>query len=78
MAEVKIEYINPFISAATEAMKTMVFTECERVGLYVKKEKDVRHILSEILLPGDMVLTQGAGSVGGLSRLLASKGFMDR
>ncbi len=46
--------------------------------LYVKKEKDVRHILSEILLPGDMVLTQGAGSVGGLSRLLASKGFMDR
>lgn len=38
MAEVKIEYINPFISAATEAMKTMVFTECERVGLYVKKE----------------------------------------
>ena len=46
--------------------------------LYVKKEEDVRHILSEILLPGDMVLTQGAGSVGGLSRLLASKGFMDR
>ena len=46
--------------------------------LYVKKEKDVRHILSEMLLPGDMVLTQGAGSVGGLSRLLASKGFMDR
>ena len=29
--------------------------------LYVKKEKDVRHILSEILLPGDMVLTQEPG-----------------
>ena len=46
--------------------------------LYVKKEADLRHILSEILLPGDMVLTQGAGSVGGLSRLLASKGFLGR
>ena len=46
--------------------------------LYVKKETDLRHILAEILLPGDMVLTQGAGSVGGLSRLLASKGFLDR
>ncbi|MEE3087939.1 MAG: UDP-N-acetylmuramate--L-alanine ligase [Pseudomonadota bacterium] len=46
--------------------------------LYVKKEADLRHILSEILLPEDMVLTQGAGSVGGLSRLLASKGFLDR
>ena len=46
--------------------------------LYVKKEADLRHILSEILLPEDMVLTQGAGSVGGLSRLLASKGFLGR
>ena len=44
--------------------------------LYVKKETDVHHILSEILRPGDMVLTQGAGSVGGLSRLLATEGFL--
>ena len=37
-AEVKIEYINPFIKATIDAFKTMVNTECERVGLYVKKE----------------------------------------
>ena len=46
--------------------------------LYVKNESDVRHILSEILLPGDMVLTQGAGSVGGLARFLATKGFLSQ
>tara|TARA_B100001057_G_scaffold448042_1_gene488027 strand:- start:5874 stop:7220 length:1347 start_codon:yes stop_codon:yes gene_type:complete len=46
--------------------------------LYVKNEPDVRHILSEILRPGDMVLTQGAGSVGGLARLLATKGFISQ
>lgn len=39
MAQVKIEYINPFIESAIQAFKGMVFTEIERVGLYVKKEE---------------------------------------
>jgi len=38
MAQVKIEYINPFIQSSINAFKGMVFTEIERVGLYVKKE----------------------------------------
>ena len=40
--DVKIEYINPFIVATVEALKTMVNTECERVGLYVKKENQTQ------------------------------------
>ena len=40
--EVKIEYINPFIIATVDALKTMVNTECERVGLYVKKENQTQ------------------------------------
>ncbi len=43
--------------------------------IYVQKESEVRAILSDFLRPGDIVLTQGAGSVGGLARELASKGF---
>lgn len=43
--------------------------------VYVQNEGDVRAILSDLLRPGDIVLTQGAGSVGGLSRELAAKGF---
>jgi chemotaxis protein CheX len=38
MAQVKIEYINPFIQSSMETFKGMVFTEVQRVGLYVKKE----------------------------------------
>jgi chemotaxis protein CheX len=37
-AEVKIEFINPFIESTINSFKTMVNTPCERVGLYVKKE----------------------------------------
>lgn len=44
----------------------------------VQNESDVHGILSDILRPGDMVLTQGAGSVGSLARELASKGFLSR
>jgi len=44
----------------------------------VQNEADVHGILSDILRPGDMVLTQGAGSVGSLARELASKGFLNR
>ncbi|MCI5107845.1 MAG: UDP-N-acetylmuramate--L-alanine ligase [Pseudomonadales bacterium] len=43
--------------------------------VYVQKEADVRGILVDLLKPGDIVLTQGAGSVGGLAKDLASKGF---
>ncbi|GAB5498045.1 MAG: UDP-N-acetylmuramate--L-alanine ligase [Pseudohongiellaceae bacterium] len=43
--------------------------------LYVQKEADVRRILADLLKPGDIVLTQGAGSVGGLAKELASQGF---
>lgn len=43
--------------------------------VYVQKEADVRGILVDLLRPGDIVLTQGAGSVGGLAKDLASKGF---
>ena len=44
----------------------------------VQNESDVLEILKDILRPGDMVLTQGAGSVGSLARDLASKGFLNR
>jgi len=44
----------------------------------VQNESDVLGILRDILRPGDMVLTQGAGSVGSLARDLASKGFLNR
>lgn len=43
--------------------------------LYVQKESDVRRILGDLLKPGDIVLTQGAGSVGGLAKELAKHGF---
>lgn len=43
--------------------------------LYVQKEADVRRILVDLLRPGDIVLTQGAGSVGGLAKELARRGF---
>lgn len=43
--------------------------------VYVQKVGEVRDVLSDLLRPGDIVLTQGAGSVGGLSRELATKGF---
>jgi UDP-N-acetylmuramate--alanine ligase len=44
----------------------------------VQNESDLLGILRDMLRPGDMVLTQGAGSVGGLARDLASKGFLNR
>ena len=44
--------------------------------LYVQKESDVRRILADLLKPGDIVLTQGAGSVGGLAKELADHGFV--
>lgn len=46
--------------------------------VYVKDEADVHAILVGILKPGDIVLTQGAGSVGSLAKELAAKGFVDK
>ncbi len=43
--------------------------------VYVQSESDVHSVLKDILVPGDIVLTQGAGSVGGLAKELAQKGF---
>lgn len=64
MAEVKIDYINPFIESTIDSMKTMVNTDCERVGLYVKKEDqtvmvgDVTVMLSTFgALQGTVVLS---------------------
>lgn len=58
-ADVKIEFINPFIKATIDSFKTMVFTECERVGLYVKKE-------NQTTMAGDVsVLVSVFGSLNG-------------
>ncbi|MBT6058304.1 MAG: UDP-N-acetylmuramate--L-alanine ligase, partial [Gammaproteobacteria bacterium] len=43
--------------------------------VYVQNEPDVHEILQGLLLPGDIVLTQGAGSVGTLAKQLAETGF---
>ncbi|MDG2422074.1 MAG: UDP-N-acetylmuramate--L-alanine ligase [Gammaproteobacteria bacterium] len=42
---------------------------------YVQKEADVHTILRGLIKPGDIVLTQGAGSVSALSKQIAEKGF---
>jgi len=43
--------------------------------VYVQKEAAVQGILSDLVQPGDIVLTQGAGSVGLLARQLVEQGF---
>ena len=43
--------------------------------VYVKDQADIRKILNELLLDGDILLTQGAGSIGMLSRELAREGL---
>lgn len=43
--------------------------------VYVQKEADVQAVLDTLVRAGDIVLTQGAGSVGGLAKELASSGF---
>lgn len=45
--------------------------------IYVKDEVEVRSVLKDILRAGDIVVTQGAGSVGALARKLATKGFIE-
>jgi len=43
--------------------------------IYVQKEEDVQSLLHDLLQDGDIVLTQGAGSVGTLAKQLANEGF---
>ena len=43
--------------------------------VFVKDIEDVHSLLMGMVKPGDIVLTQGAGSVGGLAKELAEKGF---
>ncbi len=43
--------------------------------VYVKHSGDVHGLLMGMIKPGDIVLTQGAGSVGSLAKDLADKGF---
>ena len=43
--------------------------------VYVQKVEDVHGILTDLIRPGDIILTQGAGSVGLLAKELAQKGF---
>ena len=43
--------------------------------VYVKDIKDIRKVLNELLLDDDILLTQGAGSIGMLARELARDGL---
>jgi UDP-N-acetylmuramate--alanine ligase len=43
--------------------------------VYVQKEADVHGVLQGLIRAGDIVLTQGAGSVGALSKEIARKGL---
>ena len=45
--------------------------------VYVKQDSDIHGVLRDVLQPGDVLLTQGAGSVGGLCRELVEHGFSD-
>jgi len=43
--------------------------------VFVKTEDEVRDVLRDLVRDGDIVVTQGAGSVGALARTLAARGF---
>ena len=45
--------------------------------VYVKKTEELSVLLGSLLQDGDIVVTQGAGSVGALARQLASNGLTD-
>ncbi|MEX0617443.1 MAG: UDP-N-acetylmuramate--L-alanine ligase [Pseudohongiellaceae bacterium] len=45
--------------------------------VFVAEEAEVRTVLQNILGDGDIVVTQGAGSIGALARQLAKQGFVD-
>lgn len=43
--------------------------------IFVQNESEVLGVLKDVLRAGDIVITQGAGSVGALARTLATQGF---
>jgi UDP-N-acetylmuramate--alanine ligase len=43
--------------------------------LLVKKPEELKHMLNELLQDGDILVTQGAGSVGNLCKQLAAEGL---
>ena len=43
--------------------------------IYVQKEADIHDVLQGLVRAGDVVLTQGAGSVGALAKEIAQKGL---
>jgi len=45
--------------------------------LLVKKTSDLKQILNDVLMDGDILVTQGAGSVGLLCKQLAEEGLLD-
>ena len=44
--------------------------------VFVKHEDDVRDVLKDMVKDGDIVITQGAGSVGGIAKTLAQQGLL--
>jgi len=44
--------------------------------VYVQDEADIRSVLTEVLRDGDIVITQGAGSVGALAKQLGEQGLI--
>jgi UDP-N-acetylmuramate--alanine ligase len=44
--------------------------------LFVQSDEEVRDVLKDLLRDGDIVITQGAGSVGALCKTLAKQGFV--
>ena len=44
--------------------------------VYVQDDEDIRKVLTEVLRDGDIVITQGAGSVGALAKQLAEQGLI--
>ncbi|WP_246480564.1 UDP-N-acetylmuramate--L-alanine ligase [Motiliproteus sediminis] len=43
--------------------------------VFIERGEDVAKVLQNILQPGDLLLTQGAGDIGGLSNSLAARGL---
>ena len=44
--------------------------------IFVQDEKEIRKVLTELLRDGDIVITQGAGSIGALAKKLATQGLI--
>jgi UDP-N-acetylmuramate--alanine ligase len=44
--------------------------------VFVQDDEDIRTVLTEVLRDGDIVITQGAGSVGLLAKQLSMQGLI--